>query len=177
MVRLAAPLTLGGLLLTLPSAASACDPAPNYTVEITQDQTPECVVIDDAFDYDVGALNVSNQCEEPLSLEADSCEACGEALDLEPGEQGQFVLEDRNQPGNTEQSVTWSLGDTTGTVLTRVRYQDNSGACEGWGESEGEGDGDEAARGCRLGAPAESAPWLLGLGLLLVWRRRSSSAA
>ncbi len=171
LARFVAPLALAASVFAAPTSATACDPAPNYSVTVMPSEAPDCLVIEDAFDYDAGALRVDNQCEEAVSIEGDGCEACGEALQLEPGEQGRFVLEDRDQPGETDQSVTWSLGDMTGTLATRVHFQDNSGACDGWDE----GGGPLGAGGCHVGSPRQSGPWMLGLGLgLLLLVRRSA---
>jgi len=145
-------------LVFVPGSASACEPAPNHSVEVVEDDSPDCATIDDAFAYGEGALRVDNQCEEALTLEPGDCAGCGETLTVEPGETATMVVENREQASSP--TLTWSVGDTSGEVRADVDWQDNSDACDGLG--------------CRVGAPADRLPlWAASLLVLAPLRRRA----
>lgn len=122
---------VGSLLALAPGHASACEPAPDHSVDVVEDDSPDCVTIASAGDYEAGSLWVDNQCEDAIMLEAEDCPGCGDAVTVEAGEMATMAIENREQSSSA--TVTWSLGDDSGQVRADIDWQDNSGACSGLG--------------------------------------------
>jgi len=112
-------LTLGLALAALGAwqTASACSPAPPQ-INIIQDDTPDCVVIDPSFD---SSVNIENQCDGDLTVtiveggRQDGVERM--ALTIEQGDAaGIELVPETNQ-------FEWSLADgSAGTILAELYY-------------------------------------------------------
>lgn len=152
----------GSLLALGSGSASACEPAPDHSVSIIEDDSPDCVTVSNGTDYLAGKLLVDNQCEDPITLEAEDCPGCGEAITVEAGETASMEIETRDKSSSA--TVTWTLGDHTGQVRAEVDWQDNSDACSGIG-------------GCAIAGSQKARPALWATALLvlggLARRRRS----
>ena len=144
------------------TSAFACSAAPNHSVALTADDSPECLLIEDAFAYDSAALRIRNDCEEMATIAGVDCERCGDELEIGVGEMNLvFVVETEEQIG--EQTIAWSVGEQTGTVTADVAWQDNSNACAGFDD-----DGS-----CSTTAAGTRTPILfLLIGLVALRRRR-----
>ena len=119
----------GAWLGLVPRPATACSPAPNHFVQIVEDDSPECAVIEVSASYVAGGLFVNNQCAEPFTFEVEDCPACEEPITVQPGEESLMVIEDREQASSV--ALAWSVGDMSGQLRADVDWKDNSGACDG----------------------------------------------
>ena len=146
-------------LVFTPRLVAACEPAPNHSVDIAEDDSPECVTIEDAFSYEHGGLRVDNQCEEEFAFEVEDCPGCGDAISVAPGEMATMVIESREQASSA--TLSWSVGETSGQVRADIDWRDNSGACNGLG--------------CHIGGSRHDNPplWAASLLLLALVSRRS----
>jgi hypothetical protein len=133
-------------LVTAPSYA--CDPGPIFVVRVESADTPECLVRTSvksspapfgrvADSSQTARIRIRNDCTEPGSFSAKTCDACGPGLTLAPGGSGELVLESRGQGDavdygqHTKQVWTWTLGSRSGNIATDVTVTDDTAACEG----------------------------------------------
>ena len=147
----------GSLLALASGSASACEPAPDHSVSIIEDDSPDCVTVSNGTDYLAGKLSVDNQCEDPITIEAEDCPGCGEAITVEGGETASMEIETREQSSSA--TVTWTLGDDTVQVRADIDWRDNSDACSGIG-------------GCAVARSGHAPVWAAGILLLAGLARR-----
>jgi len=115
-------------VLSSSQPAAACDPSPPRTpTTILSDDTPECAMLT----ADDGFLAVENDCDDTVTLEAIECPGCKETLlDVEPGERESLGLLEGMWPVevSTTQSLSWTAGDTSGTIEIQAAPTTPAGA-------------------------------------------------
>ena len=109
----------------VPWAAFACQPAPRHSASIVERDTPECLSVHSAADS-VAYLGIQNECDDSVRIAALDCDACGDPVEIEPGDYDTFVLEDREleDGSSSSQTIRWSMGAEEGTISTSVEYRE-----------------------------------------------------
>jgi len=76
-------LATGSLVLVAPQRAEACDPAPNFSAELAEEDAPECLAFSARGDYGSSSLSVRNDCIGDVTLsKGDDCAACADTVTI-----------------------------------------------------------------------------------------------
>lgn len=161
----------------LPADASACSYQPFGTTVVTDDTTPECLVVSDTETTPSPdlELEVFNGCDAPVTFSCGVRFRCSDSglpgldmpVEVPPGETVALAVPSRDPGG-----VAWQLGEQGGDV--QVIFEEDPESGQGCRDFDA-----RLRRGCAA-APGGSrgVPWFT-LGLLTLWgvRRRVGRAA
>lgn len=134
LVIIAAVLAGAALLAAAISPALACSPGLGMQVEITEDDTPQCLTF---YQSDLTSLRFDNVCQQEVELESLECDGdCDTNLVMAPGqEDAELVLdaamgEDLAEDEFSRQTYAWTMGDETGMLATEIHHDDSNYATD-----------------------------------------------